>query len=492
MRVPLATLLAMGLLASPAAATTIRFDHDDCGCDPSSGDEGTTTMIVRAGPRERNEITLRTRPRGTLVEDRGAPVSGCRASRHGDRFCPGYFEAVEVSLGDGDDRLEVSGQSMGTIDDGPGDDVAIVDSGLFVFEPGQGRDRLEAISHASATVSYAHRVEGVSVRVNELPDDGVMGEGDDVRGKITGLGGGSGDDLLEAGTRGSTLSGGAGDDRLLGGLGPDVALGGEGDDAVEAGAGKDRIEGGPGADIMGGGPGTDVVSYSTAPGPVQVTLGDGPGDGAAGENDHVQGDVENLQGSLGDDLLAGDAGPNELDGYLGLDTLYGGGGPDLLIGDRIDGPDLLDPGSGTDQVFAFRRDRVVVDDGESDRVRCFRAAPAIEWDLLDRFRSCAPSVEMSSRPMAGRRVRLTLLCDRFAQVPCEGRAVLRHRRRPVSRELTFGPIAPGGRQLLAVLITRPPSARRFCPAALAVTERAAPESSTASWSPLPCLRLSSR
>jgi hypothetical protein len=78
MRVPLATLLAMGLLASPAAATTIRFEYEDCGCDPSSGDEGTTTMIVRAGPGERNEITVRSRPRGYLVEDRGAPLSGCR------------------------------------------------------------------------------------------------------------------------------------------------------------------------------------------------------------------------------------------------------------------------------------------------------------------------------------------------------------------------------------------------------------------------------
>ena len=108
---PLATLLAMGLLASPAAATTIRFEYEDCGCDPSSGDEGTTTMIVRAGPGERNEIAVRSRPRGYLVEDRGAPLSGCRPSRRGGRFCPGDLNEVVVRLGDGDDRLEVSGHS---------------------------------------------------------------------------------------------------------------------------------------------------------------------------------------------------------------------------------------------------------------------------------------------------------------------------------------------------------------------------------------------
>ncbi|HEV2875587.1 MAG TPA: calcium-binding protein [Thermoleophilaceae bacterium] len=492
MRLLVATLLATGLLAGPAAATTIRFATEPCGCDPSSGDEDAIRLIVRAGPDERNEIAVRRRSRGTLVEDHGAALTGCRASRRGGRFCPGEFDGVVVRLGDGDDRLEVSGQSGGTIDDGPGDDTVIVDSGVFVFESGAGSDRLEAISHASATVSYADRGERVAVRLNGLPDDGAEGEGDDVRGSVSRVDGGGGDDLLEAGSQGVTLSGGAGDDRLVGGLGPDIAWGGEGDDAVEAGAGDDRIEGGPGADAMGGGPGSDLVTYWMATGPVRVTLGDGPGDGAARENDHVQGDVENLEGSQGDDLLVGDGGPNELDGDMGADALYGGAGADRLIGDRVAGPDLLDPGAGPDRVLAFRRDSVAVDDGEPDRVRCYRAAPAIEWDPLDSFRSCAPFVQARSRGGAGRRVRLTLVCDRLARVPCEGRVVLRHSRRPVSRAVRFGPIPPGGRQLVAARLTRLPSWRFFCPVARAVTERAAPDSSTVSWLHLTCLRPRSR
>jgi hypothetical protein len=492
MRVPLATLLAMGLLASPAAATTIRFEYEDCGCDPSSGDEGATTMIVRAGPGERNEITVRSRPRGTLVEDRGASVSGCRAGRRGGRFCPGDLNEVVVRLGDGDDRLEVWGHgSLGTIDDGPGDDSAIVDSGVFDFVAGEGSDRLEATSGASATVSYGTRTLGVSLSLNGLPDDGAADERDNLLGSISRLDGGEGDDLLEAGSRGITLSGGPGDDRLVGGPGPDVAWGGEGDDVVEAGDGDDRIQGKAGADTMGGGPGTDVVSYWTAPGSVRVTLGDGPGDGAAGENDHVQGDVENLEGSTGDDVLVGDGGPNELTGSLGADELHGGAGNDRLIGDRSEGGDLLDPGAGTDRVLAFGRDRVAVDDGEADRVRCRRAAPEIAFDPLDSFQSCAPPVWVRSRGTAGGQVRLTLLCDPLAQVPCEGRVVLRHRSRRVSETVRFGSLPPGGRLRLPLRLTPRAPARRFCPGALVTTERAAPDSSTVSWSPITCVRVRS-
>jgi hypothetical protein len=357
---------------------------------------------------------------------------------------------------------------------------------------GEGSDRLEATSGASATVSYGTRTLSVSLSLNGLPDDGAAGERDNLLGSISRLDGGEGDDVLEAGSGGITLSGDAGDDRLVGGPGPDVAWGGEGDDVVETGDWDDRIQGEAGADTMGGGPGTDLVSYWTAPGSVRVTLGDGPGDGAAGENDHVQGDVENLEGSTSDDVLVGDGGPNELAGSLGSDALYGGAGADRLIGYRVDGPDLLDPGAGPDRLVAYRGDRVAVNDGEPDRVRCFRAAPAIEWDALDRFRSCAPHVVARSRGTAGRRVRLTLLCDRFAQVPCEGRVVLRHRRRRVSETVRFGSLPPGAQMRLPVRLTSRAPVRRFCPAAVVVTERSAPDSSTATLSPIACVRARSR
>jgi hypothetical protein len=69
--------------------------------------------------------------------------------------------------------------------------------------------------------------------------------------------------------------------------------------------------------------------------------------------------------------------------------------------------------------------------------------------------------------------------------------VLRYRRRPVSETVRFGPISPGGRQRLAARLIPSTPSRRFCPGALMVTERAAPESSTVSWSPITCLRVRS-
>jgi hypothetical protein len=56
----------------------------------------------------------------------------------------------------------------------------------------------------------------VSIRLNDLPDDGAAGEGDNVLGSLGGILGGSGDDTLESGPDAAGLVGGAGDDTLVG------------------------------------------------------------------------------------------------------------------------------------------------------------------------------------------------------------------------------------------------------------------------------------
>ena len=57
-------------------------------------------------------------------------------------------------------------------------------------------------------------------------------------------------------------------------------------------------------------------------------------------------DIENLFGSIGNDILAGAHGPNRLDGYEGDDLLYGREGDDWLEGG--DGWDTLEGGPGAD------------------------------------------------------------------------------------------------------------------------------------------------
>jgi hypothetical protein len=199
-------LLALAFMASPATAAVIEFEEHYCGCDGSSGDEDTVGIIVRAATGELNRMTVKQMPRGILIQDAGAPLVGrCRPSQSGGRFCRGAYDGVEVHLGDGDDRIQHD--YNGLIAGGAGDDDILGTQGPFRLIGRPGADRLEANGMSGSSVSYLDHTEGVTVRLNGLADDGAPGEGDNVLGAITGIGGGAGDDYLESGPNAGALSG---------------------------------------------------------------------------------------------------------------------------------------------------------------------------------------------------------------------------------------------------------------------------------------------
>ncbi len=119
--------------------------------------------------------------------------------------------------------------------------------------------------------------------------------------------------------------------------------------------GDDSLNGGPGSDDMAG-------ARATTPSPIRttrrvtVTIDDLANDGAPGELDNVQTDIEDVYGSPGPDRLEGSAGPNTIDAGGGDDVLVGGGGEDSFYGgegnDRIEArdgiADVIDCGPGTD------------------------------------------------------------------------------------------------------------------------------------------------
>ncbi len=452
MRCFLLALVGLALLATPASAAVIEIEDHFCGCDPSSGDADTRGLVVRAAPGEVNNISVHRSPRGVVIDDRGAALTGaCRPASSGGRFCRGQFDGVEVELGDGSDRIDFRDLG-GSVAGGPGDDEIVVAGPPHVLTGGPGADLLDARLAPGSAISYAGHSAGVTVSVNGLADDGAAGEGDNVLGSLGSIEGGSGDDTLTAGPDSTGLTGGAGDDTLVGSPEGESLLGQEGDDDIQAGDGTDFLEGGPGADRLGGGPGVDEAGYADHDEALRLSIGDGPGDGAAGEGDDILGDVENLTGGRGSDLLIGDDDGNRMIAYAGQDVLRGGGGPDELIG--YDDGDELDAGPGADRVQAGALDRPLLADGELDRTDCNANAPVIEADAFDTFRRCAPLPRF--RPLGrlrrGRPVRLTLRCPPPTAVPCRGhffiRAVRGHRR--LSRRVRFGPIRPGGRAVLSV------------------------------------------
>ncbi len=218
-------------------------------------------------------------------------------------------------LGNGGDDKLYGGASDDTLEGGTGADL---------LDGGDGRDQ----------VSYENSASGVTF--NKAPDasGALIGEGGEAAGdrlvSIEYIIGSGFDDILVGNPgQGSTLEGRAGNDVLIGGTGDDFLLGGAG------------------ADVMRGGAGRDATSYLSSFGAVRVDLlfhgatgGDATGD--------VLVDIEEVQGSLFDDVLNGDNSANRLDGWYGNDKLEGRGGPDILTGG--DGNDVVYAGADGDRL----------------------------------------------------------------------------------------------------------------------------------------------
>ena len=178
---------------------------------------------------------------------------------------------------------------------------------------------------------------------------------------------------LRGSPRDDLIDGGPGDDEIDGFGGDDVIRGGEGDDTLGGQAESDDISGGPGFDI---------VDFTGAPITVKVSLDDLPGDGPAGDDDNVHSDVEDVDGTSGNDEITGSALGNRLRGLSGADTIDGGGGADII--DAGDGADqvnsrdglaeLVDCGGGVDTLVA---DDVDVTDGCETEQR----SPALQTDV---------------------------------------------------------------------------------------------------------------
>ena len=180
--------------------------------------------------------------------------------------------------------------------------------------------------------------------------------------EVDDLVGTDGGDLL-LGLRGNDeLQGGLDDDTLFGGAQHDILKGGAGEDTLYGGRGDDTLDGGADGDTFDGGIGIDTLTYasyvgSTSADGVTVNLGTNSfsrGD-AQGDSLLVPGNIENLIGSAGNDVLTGDAGPNTLTGGDGADRLQGGAGADILRGGK--GVDTYVIGAGA------KRDYDIISDG---------------------------------------------------------------------------------------------------------------------------------
>jgi Ca2+-binding RTX toxin-like protein len=293
---------------------------------------------------------------------------------------------------------------------GPGTDNEYGYSGSDVFyEDGaaNGNDTFHGEA-GTDTLSYAARSAPVLVTIDDVADDGAVGEQDSALKDVENLLGGAGGDSLTGSEFDNTLDGGLGPDVLEGGAGADTAsyagrggrvfvkvddlandgadadvnhvgeegdnvkssvetvAGGSGPDELVGSAGANTLAGGPGDDTLDGGTGADTLvgdagidtaTYAGRTTRVAVSIDglandgtDADVNGIGEESDNVSLTVENLVGGSAYDLLVGSAGANILHGGPGVDTLDGGLGKDVLARD-----DAFDTAS-----YAGRSGRVAV------------------------------------------------------------------------------------------------------------------------------------
>ena len=327
---------------------------------------------------------------------------------------------MTVNGGEGSDNL-ATGASNDTVHGNGGNDSINTGAGNDNLFGDAGNDRMDGGGGADGfnggtgidTVTYATRAAGVRVTLDNLPNDGTPannehpeGERDNVRTDVERVIGGRGNDFLSAapasttigavaparitfdgmagndtliGASGGTnageptvanaplsvLNGGEGNDTLNGGSRADALNGGPGDDTMAGNGGNDSLNGGTGADSMGGGEGVDTVSYADRAVGVVVTLDDLANDGTPANNEHPEGerdnvrtDVERVIGGRGNDRIAGNGAANIFSGGEGNDTLEGAGGNDIMEGGGGDdtlrggeGNDILVGGLGHDSLF---------------------------------------------------------------------------------------------------------------------------------------------
>ncbi|HET7590734.1 MAG TPA: calcium-binding protein [Solirubrobacterales bacterium] len=203
------------------------------------------------------------------------------------------------------------------------------------------------------------------------------------------LAGMDGNDTIAASNFPATVSvveiGGEGSDSLTGGEeSEDILVDGPGsgadvlnalgrDDALTHNGGADELQGGNGNDLflsssvcdgerIVGGPDRDNASWARFGEGIEANLQSGtagrPGGGEApdcgGEPPDSIAEVEDLEGSSYDDVLYGDAGPNQLLGHQGADVYVAGAGEDSILANSADADKAIDCGPDNDSATIDR------------------------------------------------------------------------------------------------------------------------------------------
>jgi Ca2+-binding RTX toxin-like protein len=217
----------------------------------------------------------------------------------------------------GNDTL-IGGQGGNSLFGGDGND-SLLPGTATAFSGGQ--DFVDG-GAGNDTISFAADTRGVLVDLAAGTASGIQDKpADFIRTSVT---------IVNV----ENATGGAGDDILIGNAGVNILTGG---------AGNDTLIGGAGADILDGGTGSDTADYSASNAGITVNLTTG----VTPDGDRFI-SIENVTGSLLDDVMTGSGDDNVFNGRAGNDQIFGLAGNDTLNGQA--GDDALFGGAGNDVI----------------------------------------------------------------------------------------------------------------------------------------------
>ncbi|MGB9369520.1 MAG: hypothetical protein WCE79_26280 [Xanthobacteraceae bacterium] len=268
---------------------------------------------------------------------------------------------------DGNDILD-GGIGKDTMAGGLGNDTYVVDNtGDVVTEnPGEGTDTVQS----SIAYTLGADVENLTLTGSAA----INGTGNAAGNVLIGNGGNNvlaglwGADALDGGAGTDTATYAASGNGVNISLAANTAHGGdaEGDTFIRienliGSAFDDTLEGDGGNNVLNGGSGNDTVSYAHAATGVAVSLAITVAQTTGGAGADTLTSIQNLTGSLFDDVLTGSSSANVLagldgndvlDGGSGADTMIGGAGNDIYFVDNAGDLAAEDPGGGNDMVVS--------------------------------------------------------------------------------------------------------------------------------------------
>ncbi|MEM9549694.1 MAG: M10 family metallopeptidase C-terminal domain-containing protein [Pseudomonadota bacterium] len=227
-----------------------------------------------------------------------------------------------------------------------GDDTLIGGTGDDTIEGGTGTDLMRGGS-GHDKVDYSYSSGGWDIDLRDELAESRGGPTEEIIDDFEDAVGSTGNDRIWGNAEDNTLSGHRGNDRLYGR---------NGDDHLKGGRGDDFLSGGNGSDILDGGRGRDTADYTFSADGWRIHLGEGDATSRASGTEQLV-NIENINGSQGNDTIIGNDKDNRLEGEKGNDRLIGGKGDDTLHGEAGDdhikggsGVDDMDGGGGSDRI----------------------------------------------------------------------------------------------------------------------------------------------